>query len=291
MVGPPGCGKTMLAARVPTILPELTFPEAVDITKVHSVAGLLEPGQGLVSRRPFRAPHHSISPAGMIGNRWLQPGEVSLAHNGVLFLDEIPEFGRSVLELLRAPLEDREIRFTRAEGSVRFPASISLIAAANPCPCGYAGHPVRACRCQPGAMEKYQTRLSGPLVDRIDLQVWVQPVDSEHLIRGRPGEASKAVRARVEAARKRQQARYGDGGPRCNAELVGDGIRRAADPTPQALRVLQDTIEQHGLSARAWARMLKVGRTIADLAGAQRVDVPHVLEATSYRLPAETEPR
>lgn len=284
LIGSPGCGKTMLAARMPSILPDLAFEEAVDITRVHSVAGLLSDQQGMVTRRPFRAPHHSISAAGMVGNAALQPGEVSLAHHGVLFLDEVPEFSRHVLELLRAPLEDREIRISRAQGSVRFPASFSLIAAANPCPCGFAGHPIRPCACPPPLVERYRSRISGPLLDRIDLQVWVQPVDSEQLVSGRPGEGSTAVRARVEAARGIQRRRYAGTPIRSNAELGGDSIREAADPTGEATRFLQDTIDRHGLSARSWARMLKVARTIADLEQAGRVEIGHVMEASSYRI-------
>ena len=285
MIGSPGCGKTMLAARMPTILPSLTFHEALDITRVHSVAGLLSPGAGLVSRRPFRAPHHSVSAAGMVGGASLLPGEVSLAHNGVLFLDELPEFQRSVLELLRGPLEDRQIRLSRLSGSVTLPASVSLVAAANPCPCGFAGHPSRPCACVPAALERYRARLSGPLLDRMDLQVWVQPVETGHLVRGGPGEASAAVRARVDAARARQRARYGEHSPSNNAELQGDQIREAADPSAEAVRALERTMEAHGLSGRAWARILKVARTIADLDGEDRVHPHHVLEASAYRVP------
>jgi magnesium chelatase family protein len=284
MLGSPGCGKTMLAARLPTILPDLSFDEAVDITRVHSVAGLLGDGGGLVTQRPFRAPHHSVSPAGMVGNSNLQPGEVSLAHHGVLFLDELPEFRRDVLELLRAPLEDREIRLSRARGTIRFPASISLIAAANPCPCGYLGHPTKPCVCPPGTLERYAGRLSGPLLDRIDLQVWVQPVPAEELVRGTPGEASRVVRQRVAVARRRQRERLQDTGASCNAELVGDAIRDTANPSDAALRLLRDLVDRHSLSARSWSRLLKVARTVADLEGADGVLPSHVLEASQFRL-------
>lgn len=284
MIGSPGCGKTMLAARMPSILPSLTFAEALDITRVHSVAGLIAPGSGLVAHRPFRAPHHSVSAAGLVGGASLMPGEVSLAHHGVLFLDELPEFQRNVLELLRGPLEDRQIRLSRLQGSVTLPASISLIAAANPCPCGFAGHPGRPCTCPPPMLERYRGRLSGPLLDRMDLQVWVQPVDTAHLVRGQPGESSAEVRARVDAARARQRRRYTQG-PSNNAELQGDQIREAADPTADALRALERIIDAHALSGRAWARILKVARTIADLDGAARVEPPHVHEASAYRVP------
>ena len=287
MMGPPGAGKTMLAARMPGLLPDLSFEEAVDITRVHSVAGLLEPGSGLVTRRPFRAPHHSISAAGMVGTAHLLPGEVSLAHHGVLFLDELPEFRRDVLELLRAPLEDRVVRLVRARGSVVFPADTALVAAANPCACGYLGHPRRACTCSPGALQRYRARLSGPLLDRVDLHVWVQPVDAADLASRRPGESSAAVRERVQAARAAQRRRYGPDGPRSNAALSGDAIREAADPTDEAVSLLRDAVDRHALSARTWARMLKVARTIADLDGAARVAVEHVLEATSFRLPGD----
>lgn len=285
LVGAPGCGKTMLAARMPGILPSLSFDEAIDITRVYSAAGLLPEDRGLLRQRPFRAPHHSITPAGMVGTASLQPGEVSLAHNGVLFLDEVAEFRRGVLELLRGPLEDRTVRLVRAAGSAVLPASVSLVAAANPCPCGYAGHPIRACICSPGQVDRYRGRLSGPLMDRIDLQVWVRPVDSASLVGGEPGESSAVVRARVESARARQRSRQPETGAASNAELSGDAIRRAAAPTPDARAGLREILDRHGLSARAWARILKVARTIADLDGADRVDVPHVLEATAYRMP------
>ncbi len=285
MVGSPGCGKTMLAARLPTILPDLGFEEAIDITRVHSVAGLLPPGAGLVTRRPFRAPHHSITAAGMIGSAALLPGEVSLAHNGVLFLDELPEFSRSVLELLRGPLEDRAVRITRASGTVCFPASVSVVAAANPCPCGMHGARGRVCTCPPGLRERYLGRLSGPLLDRIDLHVWVQPVDSAALVSGPPGEDSATVRARVVAARARQRDRLVGQPARCNAELSGDAVRHHTRPTAPALALLQELLDRRQLSARAGTRLLKLGRTIADLDACEDVLPEHVLEASGWRLP------
>jgi magnesium chelatase family protein len=284
MIGPPGCGKSMLAARVPTILPELTHAEAIDVTRVHSAAGLVGTGSGLITARPFRAPHHSVTAAGMIGNAALLPGEVSLAHHGVLFLDELPEFGRSVLEMLRGPLEDRVVRLTRSKGTVTFPASVSVVGAANPCPCGYLDHPFKACTCLPTAVERYRGRMSGPLLDRLDLHLWVQPVPPEQLVSGGQGESSAVVRERVTAARRRQTARYGDRPVRCNAELPPDGVAEMVDLQRQAAHALQDALERHGLSARAWSRILKVARTIADLDGASKVEVAHVLEATSYRV-------
>jgi len=287
MVGSPGCGKSMLASRMPGILPSLTFDEAVDITRVHSVAGTLPEGQDLVAERPFRAPHHSITAAGMVGNASLRPGELSLAHHGVLFLDEVAEFSRSVLELLRGPLEDRKVRLTRANGTVELPSSVCLVAAANPCPCGFLGHPTRPCICTPGKVDAYRQRLSGPLLDRIDLHVWVQPVDAETLASETHGEDSATVRARVEAARQRQRRRFaqleGAEQLQCNAQLTGDLVRQAADPTPQALQVLSQTLDQLGLSARAWSRMLKVARTLADLDARPRVEASHVLEAAAWR--------
>ena len=269
LIGSPGCGKTMLATRLPTILPDLTHEEAVQITRIHSVAGLLLPDEGLISQRPFRAPHHSISNAGLMGNAKLSPGEVSLAHNGVLFLDEVAEFGRSALELLRGPLESREVRLTRALGTAIYPASFSLIAAANPCPCGFHGHPTRPCVCSPAQVSRYRQKLSGPLMDRIDLQVWVQPISPEALVQSDPGEASTDIRIRVNEARAIQLNRQAWTGVRCNAELNGDMIREASRPTEDALDTLRRLLQQHGLSGRAWARILKVGRTIADLEGVE----------------------
>ncbi len=283
LVGSPGCGKSMLAARMPGILPSLTYEEAIDITRVHSVAGLLDAGAGLVQQRPFRAPHHSVSAAGMVGNAMLRPGEVSLAHNGVLFLDEVAEFSRSVLELLRGPLEDRELRLTRAQGTVVLPASVSLVAAANPCPCGYLGHPSRPCMCSPGLIERYRQRLSGPLLDRIDIHVWVQPVDAKLLGAESRAESSAEVRQRVEAARLRQRKRYAGTAVQCNAQLQGDAVREAANPSPAALQVLQQTVDRLGLSARAWSRILKLSRTVADLDDCAFVDETHVLEAVGWR--------
>jgi magnesium chelatase family protein len=284
LIGPPGCGKTMLASRLPTILPELTREEAIQITRIHSVAGLLTDRGGLVRQRPFRAPHHSISNAGLMGNARLEPGEVSLAHNGVLFLDEVPEFGRSAIELLRGPLENREVRLSRARGTAIYPASFSLVAAANPCPCGFHGHPARPCVCSPTQVERYRQKLSGPLMDRIDLQVWTQPIAPEALSRAEPGETSARMRERINNARALQRHRYAGERAGCNAELTGDEIRTAGQPTAGAIETLRRLMQQHALSGRAWARMLKVGRTIADLQEEDRVDTSHIIEASTYRL-------
>ena len=277
----------MLASRMPTILPSITVPEAIEVTRVHSVAGIHPTGAGLVSQRPFRCPHHSISNAGLLGNARLQPGEVSLAHHGVLFLDEVAEFNRSALELLRGPLEHREVRLSRAKGTAVYPASFSLITAANPCPCGYYGHPTRPCVCPPGVVQRYRNKLSGPLLDRIDLQVWVQPIHPDALVRAKPGESSDQVRMRVNAARNRQRQRVEKTGVGCNAELSGEAIRSAANPTQQAFEHLRSTMARYSLSGRAWSRILKVSRTIADLEDEQRVQEHHIIEASSFRLDLE----
>lgn len=284
--GPPGCGKTMLAARLPGILPKLTAEEALEVTRVHSVAGLHPPTQGLVTRRPFRAPHHTVSMAGMLGNAQLRPGEVSLAHQGVLFLDEFPEFPRHIREALRGPLEERRVVLTRAAGTVTLPASFMLVAAANPCPCGNLGHPSRPCRCGASERERYRQRLSGPLLDRLDLRVDLAPLTPGELLAGAPGEASRAVRERVERARATQARRYG-GWISCNAELPPDRIVDVCNPRAEALRALQEHMETTGLSARVGRRLLRVARTVADLDGAPSVEAGHMHRALSLRLEAE----
>jgi magnesium chelatase family protein len=291
LVGPPGCGKTMLASRLPGILPPLDFEEALDVTRIHSVAGLRPDGAGVMRARPFRAPHHTISGAGMVGNARLQPGEISLAHHGVLFLDEMPEFSSHVLELLRGPIESRTIQLSRSAGTVNFPASFTLVGAANPCPCGFSGHATRACRCSPAQRARYASKLSGPLADRVDLQVWVQPVEPSRLSEIRPGESSATVRARVVQARKKQTARFRGSELHTNAELQGDGVRQAANPTSSAVHTLQAALDKTGGSARGWSRILKVARTLADMEGADRVERSHVLEACACRLPDLGGPR
>jgi magnesium chelatase family protein len=289
MVGPPGSGKTMLARRLPTILPPLTAAEALETTKILSVGGRLNGAArtGLVSTRPFRAPHHTISNAGLCGGGSTpMPGEISLAHNGVLFLDELPEFDRPVLEVLRQPLEEGEVTISRARATVRFPARFMLIASMNPCPCGHAGDPTRACTCAPGSVQRYMSRISGPLLDRIDLHVEVTPVPFDELRRREDAEPSAAVRARVEAAREVQAARFaGVPGQRlyCNAQLTSPLVRRhcALDDAGQAL--LKTALVRLGLSARAHDRILKVARTIADLGGSADIRAEHVAEAVQYR--------
>ncbi len=283
LIGPPGAGKTMLASRLPSILPEMSPAEALATSRVHSVAGLLAPGRSLVARRPFRAPHHSISSAGMIGGADLRPGEASLAHGGVLFLDELPEFSRRVLELLRGPLESREILLSRRLGTVRLPASFSLVASANPCPCGYLGHPSRPCRCSDAQVRRYQARLSGPLLDRIDLHVAVEPLGAEQLFQQGPSESSGAVRERVEAARRIQRHRFQGSHMRCNAELDARALRGFCMATPGARALLRDAAELLSLSGRGHDRVLKVSRTIADLEGARQIGAEHVAEALAFR--------
>jgi magnesium chelatase family protein len=285
LVGPPGCGKTMLASRLPGILPPLDFEEALDVTRIHSVAGLRPGGAGIMRARPFRAPHHTISGAGMVGNAKLQPGEISLAHHGVLFLDEMPEFSSHVLELLRGPLESRSIQLTRSAGTVTFPASFTLVGAANPCPCGFSGHATRPCTCSPAQRSRYASKLSGPLADRVDLQVWVQPVEARRLSEARGGEDSATVRQRVQEARHRQAARFSGSALHTNSELTGDAVREAANPTTAAVHTLQAALDRSGGSARGWSRILKVARTLADMEGAPRVQREHVLEACAHRLP------
>ncbi|NPA06288.1 MAG: YifB family Mg chelatase-like AAA ATPase [Chloroflexi bacterium] len=284
MVGPPGTGKTLLARALPGILPRMTVDEALDVTRVYSLADQLPPDQPLITQRPFRAPHHTISHAGLVGGgNWPHPGEISLAHRGVLFLDELPEFSPRVLEVLRQPLEDRVVTISRAQGSVTFPANFMLVAAMNPCPCGYYGDPVRACTCSPGAIARYRRRISGPLLDRIDIHIDVPRVDYEQLADQRRGEPSAAVQARVEAARERQRARFHGTRLTSNADMGPGDIRRFVPLTPDARALLQHAMSQLNLSARAYHRVLKVARTIADLEGADSVTAVHVAEALQYR--------
>ncbi|MFN8640731.1 MAG: YifB family Mg chelatase-like AAA ATPase [Candidatus Binatia bacterium] len=283
MVGPPGAGKTMLAQRLATILPPLTLEEAVEATRVHSVVGLMR-GRSLVAARPFRAPHHTISDAGMIGGGSIpRPGEVSLAHRGVLFLDELPEFRKNVLEVLRQPLEERRITIARASGSVSFPADIMLVAALNPCPCGWLGDAQHRCACTMQQVQRYRSRVSGPLLDRIDLHLEVRPVPYRELADAAPGESSAAVRARVHAARAVQLARFAGRAIFCNAQMSPADLRRCAAVDAAASQLLERAMHALALSARAYTRILKVARTIADLAGAEHIAAAHVAEAVQYR--------
>jgi magnesium chelatase family protein len=284
MVGPPGSGKTMLARRLATILPPLLFEEALETTKIYSVAGRLPSHQSLVTQRPFRAPHHTISDAGLIGGGpYPRPGEVSLAHNGVLFLDELPEYRKNVLEMLRQPLEDRRVTIARAALTVTYPADIMLVAAMNPCPCGYLGDARHQCRCTPAHIQRYRGKISGPLLDRIDIHIEVPAVTYRHLKDHRPGESSQSIRGRVVAARSRQAQRLKPHGRFCNAQMGSRLIRRYCPLDTVCERLLEDAMEKLRLSARAHGRILKIARTIADLEGADEIQRQHLAEAIQYR--------
>jgi magnesium chelatase family protein len=285
MVGPPGAGKTMLAKRLPTILPPLTLHEALETTKIHSVAGKLKGHVSLISNRPFRSPHHTISDVAMVGGGSNpQPGEISLAHNGVLFLDELPEFKRSVLEVMRQPLEERKISVSRAKVSVEFPANFMLIASMNPCPCGYYNHPEKECICSPGSVQRYLNKVSGPLLDRIDLHVEVTPVSFEQITSDRKAETSQTIRNRVIKARTIQELRFKTiEGVHCNAMIPSQMIKEICTINEAGKKLLKTAMERLKLSARAYDRILKVSRTIADLAESDDIKVEHLAEAIHYR--------
>ena len=285
MVGPPGAGKSMMAKRIPTILPPLTLHEALETTKIHSVAGKIDSKTSLMAQRPFRNPHHTISDVALVGGgTYPQPGEISLAHNGVLFLDELPEFKRQVLEVMRQPLEDRKICISRAKFAVEYPASFMLVAAMNPCPCGYYNHPNRDCVCSPGMIQKYLSRISGPLLDRIDMHIEIVPVPFDKLSEMAPAEPSAVIRERVIAARRIQAVRFSnDEGIYCNAQMSSKMLRKYCAVDEAGQQLLKAAMARMNLSARAYDRILKVARTIADLAGSERVQTEHLAEAINYR--------
>ncbi|MCH5181755.1 MAG: YifB family Mg chelatase-like AAA ATPase [Prevotellaceae bacterium] len=285
MVGPPGCGKSMMAKRLPTILPPLTIEESLETTQIHSVAGRLAEGQALVVRRPFRAPHHTVSDVALIGGGAnLQPGEVSLAHNGVLFLDELPEFSRTALETMRQPLEDGRISISRARYNAELPSRFMLVASMNPCPCGYYGDPTHRCVCTPGQIQRYLNKVSGPLLDRIDIQVECTALSYNDLSNAPAGESSACIRERVLKARKIQERRFLEiKGVYCNAQMSEKMIRQFAEPDENSLNLLRIVMERLKLSARAYNRILKVARTIADLEGRENVQSQHIAEAIGYR--------
>ncbi len=284
MTGPPGAGKTLMARSLPSILPSMTIEEALDVTKIYSVSSLLPPETPLIRHRPFRAPHHTISHAGLVGGgQWPRPGEISLAHHGVLFLDEVPEFGTRVLEVMRQPMEDKVVTISRAQGTLTFPAKFTLIGAMNPCPCGYFGDPSRECTCALSMVSRYQKRLSGPLLDRIDIHIDVPRVDYEKLTDDRLGEPSEAIRKRVEKARRAQRQRFEGTPMTCNADMGPAEVREYCQVDDAGGSLLRAAMEQLQMSARAFHRVLKLGRTIADLAGSETIETAHLAEAIQYR--------
>ena len=284
LIGPPGSGKSMLSKRLPGILPEMTFEESIETTKIHSVAGILNKENPFVTARPFRSPHHTVSTAGVAGGGTVpRPGEISLSHNGVLFLDELPEFKREVMEALRQPIEDGKVTISRVAGSLTYPSSIMLVAAMNPCPCGFFGHPTRECTCTQNAVHKYLNRISGPMLDRLDLHVEVPPVDYEALSSKAEEESSEEIRKRVNKARRIQQERYKGTGITCNARLTPSLLKKYCVMSEEASKYLQLSFERLGMSARAYDRILKVARTVADLDSSEIIEKTHIFTAISFR--------
>lgn len=285
LIGPPGSGKSMMAKRLPSILPPLSLDESLETTQIHSVAGILSSGTSLITQRPFRSPHHTVSQVALTGGtNKAQPGEVSLAHNGVLFLDELPEFSRVALEVLRQPLEDRKITISRAKYTVEYPCSFMFVASMNPCPCGYYGDPTHHCVCSPGQIQRYLSRISGPMMDRFDLHIEVASVPFQQLSQMKPGEPSASIRERVIKARQIQEKRYNAyKGIYCNAQMTERMLHEFAEPDAPSLNMLRTAMERLSLSARAYSRILKVARTIADLDGSERVQIQHIAEAIGYR--------
>ena len=285
LIGPPGAGKTMLAKRLPSILPPLTLHEALETTKIHSVSGKLSKNSSLLYQRPFRSPHHTISDIALVGGgNNPQPGEISLAHNGVLFLDELPEFKRTVLEVMRQPLEERRITIARAKFSIEYPSSFMLIASMNPCPCGYFNHPEKECVCPPGMVQKYLSKVSGPLLDRIDIHIEVTPVNFDQLADTRKSESSEHIRERVMRAREIQETRFTENeGIYCNAQMSSTTVRKVCEISTAGQNLLKTAMNKLQLSARAYDRILKVARTIADLSASEEIKTEHLAEAIQYR--------
>ena len=284
MIGAPGSGKSMLAKRIPSILPTMTFEESIETTNVYSIAGQIDKNSPLVTQRPFRSPHHTVSTAGLTGGGGIpRPGEISLAHNGLLFLDELAEFNRSTLEVLRQPIEDQKVSISRASGTITYPCSIMLVAAMNPCPCGYYGHPTKKCVCTHKQVSQYLSKISGPLLDRFDLHIEVAPVEYDSLASAQKEEPSAAVRERVQRARELQVKRFRGTGITCNARITPDILRDVCVMTPGANELLKDVFERLGLSARAYDKILKVARTVADMDGSRDIDRVHISQAVRYR--------
>lgn len=284
MIGPPGTGKSMLAKRIGSILPEMTFEEKIETTKIYSVAGELPKNARLISRRPFRSPHHTVSAQGLTGGGSSpKPGEISLAHNGVMFMDEFPEFDRRAKESLRQPLEDSKVTVTRASGTVTYPSNLMLVAAMNPCPCGYLGHPTRQCTCTDAARKRYRDKISGPLLDRIDIHIEVQPIDYDRLSGKEKGESSKSIRERVNRARAVQNKRFEGTDISCNAKMSPRATREYCILSEDAEKMLKNSFEAMGLSARAYDKILRIARTVADLDGSELIELPHIAEAIQYR--------